>query len=418
MIRILHTADWHLGQTLNGWPREDEHRAALAALTAIAEAQAVDAVIIAGDVFDGMNPSADSMRLLYDTLVALRRVRPHLTTIMVAGNHDAAGRIEAPQPLFAALGVHAVGIIHRRDGAIDLDRHLVPVRDAAGRTGAHVLAIPYPRAADLPGLGESWQHAEPAAGSPVVRAVRRLHDEMIGAARAAIGPAPLVVTGHLNVIGGEADDDSRSAERRILIGGEHAVPHDLYPADLAYVALGHLHKPHAAGRANVRYAGSLFPLSVTERGYRHGVSLVTLGAGPAEITPVPLPRPVAHLRVPEKGALAPAAAEAALAAVAAAQGTPRSLWPFVQAVVAADGPVSGIKADLERAAEPLCLRLVDVSFVRSATAADAGAAPPPPVRLAECDPADLFARAFEATHGVAPGEAHLAAFHHILQRED
>lgn len=416
MIRILHTADWHLGQTLNGWPREEEHRATLAALTGLAGEHAVDAVIIAGDVFDGMNPSADSMRLLYDTLVALRRARPHLVTIMVAGNHDAAGRVEAPQPLFSALGVHAVGVVHRRNGLVDLSRHLVPVRDAAGKIGAYVLAVPYPRAADLPGLGEGWQQAG-STGSPVVRAVRRLHEEMIGAARAQIGATPLIVTGHLNVIGSEPDLDSRSAERRILIGGEHAVPHDLYPPDLAYVALGHLHKPHAAGRPEVRYSGSLFPLSVTERPYRHGVTLLTLGAGTRTIEHLPLPRPVAHLRVPEKGALAPAEAEAALVAAAAPEGTARSRWPFVQVVVAADGPVSGIKADLERAAEPLSLRLVDVSFVRRQAATEAGDGPLPPQRLAECDPADLFARAFEATHGVAPGEDHLAAFHQILDRE-
>ncbi|PPC91147.1 MAG: exonuclease sbcCD subunit D, partial [Methylocystis sp.] len=105
MIRLLHTADWHLGATLQGWSREAEHRDALAQLVAIARERAVDAVIVAGDVFDSLNPSADAQRLLYDTLRDLRIACPHARIALVAGNHDPAARLEAPRALFEMADV-------------------------------------------------------------------------------------------------------------------------------------------------------------------------------------------------------------------------------------------------------------------------------------------------------------------------
>lgn len=262
-MRILHTADWHIGQTINGWTREFEHQAFLASLAELIEAQAIDGLIVAGDVFDGINPSAEATRLLYDALLAFRERRPHLTTMIIAGNHDPAGKLEAPASLLRTIGVHAVGVIHRDGSALDLDRHLVPLRDSSGDVRAYGLAIPYLRYADLPNL----QQREGETGSPVVRETRALYAHACAAAREAAEALPLIATGHLHCSGSE---ESEGAERRILVGGEHAVPHDIFPDDLAYVALGHLHKAQRAGRDHVRYSGSPFPLSATELPYQHG----------------------------------------------------------------------------------------------------------------------------------------------------
>lgn len=100
MIRILHTADWHIGQTLRGFSREHEHRKVFERLEEIVVERDVDALIIAGDVFDSQNPSGEAQQLFYNTLMRLSRANPRMAMVIAAGNHDAAGRLEAPRPLW------------------------------------------------------------------------------------------------------------------------------------------------------------------------------------------------------------------------------------------------------------------------------------------------------------------------------
>jgi exonuclease SbcD len=364
-----------------------------------------DALIVAGDVFDGINPSAESMQLLYETLLALRQCRPRLTTIMVAGNHDPAGRLEAPAALLRTIGVHVVGLIHRREGAIDLDSHLVPLHDGAGQVRAYALAIPFLRAADLPGLGQD----EEELGSPVVRATRRLYAEAVAAARARIGTMPLLATGHLHCWGSH---ESEGAERRILVGGEHAVPHDVFPADLAYAALGHLHRPQQVGRETIRYSGSPFPLSATELSYEHGVSLVELHPDGTRCEHIRVARPVPCLRLPEVGALTLPRLADALATLGLDPNCPKEQQPFVHIVVEPDGPAAGLAGEVERIFEPHPVRCASVK-IEIPLRVDGEAAMPDAVRLSDCDPAELFDRAFRAAHGVRPGPEHRGAFDEI-----
>jgi exonuclease SbcD len=247
----------------------------------------------------------------------------------------------------------------------------------------------------------------------VVRAVRTFHEAAFAAARARIGDAPLVVTGHL-AIGGATE--SEGAERRILIGGEHAVPSDLFPADLAYVALGHLHRPQAAGRPTLRYAGALFPLSATERDYDHGVSVVTLDAGTVAVEHVSLPRPVPFLRLPRQGTLAPEEIEAAFVDLGLAADLAIAEHPWVQLALRLDRPAPGLKAELDRVAEAFPVRLVGHTIERPETSpATATAETGAFVDLAERDPEDLFRLAFARCHGVDPEPPHLDAFAEIRE---
>lgn len=96
MIRILHTADWHIGQTLRGYSREHELRSVFRRLEEIVVARDVDALVIAGDVFDSQNPSGEAQQLFYETIVRLSRSHPRMTIVIAAGNHDAAGRLKRP----------------------------------------------------------------------------------------------------------------------------------------------------------------------------------------------------------------------------------------------------------------------------------------------------------------------------------
>lgn len=127
MIRILHTADWHIGQTLRGYSREHELRSALRLLEEIVVERDVDALVVAGDVFDSQNPSGEAQRLFYETIRRLNLAHPRMAIVIAAGNHDAAGRLEAPRPLLDAFNVRVVGNVRRVEGRLDrADRRASP----------------------------------------------------------------------------------------------------------------------------------------------------------------------------------------------------------------------------------------------------------------------------------------------------
>ncbi|MEZ5841518.1 MAG: exonuclease SbcCD subunit D [Hyphomicrobiales bacterium] len=408
MIRLLHTADWHLGHQLKGWDRAHEHVRFFDALVDIVGERRVDGLIVAGDIFDHQNPSADAERLLMETVGRLKAARPSLTVVLIAGNHDSAGRIEVPRALYASAGIHAIGALRGRSEAPDMARHLVPIRDEAGAVGAHVLALPYLRAADLPGLAAV---IEPGAPSPIAAAVGAVYAEHVAAARAIIGDEPLIATGHLHVSGAALSEST--SERRILVGGEHAVPASIFPEGLAYVALGHLHRPQWIGRETVRYSGAPFPMSVAEQGYRHGVSLVEIDGGQATVEHVPVERPVAFLRVPASGRVRPEGLAEAFAALSPGEDLAERDWPFAQVMIEIDGPAPTLHATVDEIAASYPLRIVSIDVARP----EAAAAGPEPVlvRLAERSPEDIFRAAFLAAHGVEPEPAHLLAFRRAVE---
>ena len=430
-MRLLHTADWHIGQTLAGFSREAEHRAFLDHLGQLIVEHDVDALLVAGDVFDGINPSGEAQRMLYSALARYVRQRPGLTVVMIAGNHDPAARLEAPQAILRELGVHVVGTMqvglghadpghadpgqadlgqadlghadpgHADPGQADLGRHLIPLSDRTG-VRAYLLAIPFLRAADLPGLTMEVASGEGA----VVRAVRALHATLTEAAVAASHGLPLIAMGHLTCSGAEA---SLGAERPIRIGGEDAVPPDIYPKALSYVALGHLHKPQSLDGGRVRYAGSPFPLSASEIPYVHGVTLIELGETLTH-RHIPIPRLVPNLRLPAKGAIPLADLPALLQGLALDAACPRDLQPFVNITLSADRPASQLKAEADALLDKHPVRVASLVIDRAVAALP----DTPPPSLAETTPEALFVLAFHRAHGFDPAPVHLSAFRDAL----
>lgn len=402
-MRILHTADWHIGQTLNGWSRDYEHRAFLDRLHDVILAEDVDALLVAGDVFDGINPSGEAQRLLFGAIARMVRSQPHLQIILTAGNHDPAQRLEAPEAVLNELGVHVRGTLRRDTGGVDLDRHLIPLRDRHGAIRAHVLAVPFLRQADLPGLLLGAEQGDEPA---ITAAVRALHREMTEAAVARAGGLPLLAMGHLTCSGGLA---SEGAERRILIGGEHAVPPDVFPAELGYVALGHLHRPQSLDGGRVRYSGSAFPLSASEIAYDHGVTLIELTDGIVH-RHLPVDRPVSMFRLPPSGPGKLEDVLVGIAKLALDPDTPRDKQPFVYLSLTADRPATMLAAEIETLMERTPARLAGLSIIRT----DQPAKERPPATLAETSPEDLFLSAFAEVHGTPPDPHHLAAFRDAL----
>lgn len=403
-MRILHTADWHIGQTLNGWSREYEHQVFCDALCDVIVTEGVDALLIAGDVFDGINPSGEAQRLLYAAIAGFLRANPRLQIVITAGNHDPAQRLEAPEAVLNELGVHVLGTLRRNAADVDLQRHLIPLCDSTGTVRAHVLAVPFLRQADLPGLQLG---ATGGAESAVTAAVRALHLAMSDAAETQAGGLPIIAMGHLTCSGGL---ESEGAERRILIGGEHAVPPDIFPPALSYVALGHLHRPQSLDGGRVRYSGSPFPMSAAEIGYDHGVTLLDLNDGFAP-RHIPLPRPVPMHRLPATGIAPLAEVASALNALDLKSETPREARPFIYLSLIADRPVTQIAAEAEALIEALPIRLAGLTIARSEAE---GTPETPPPNLADTSPEDLFLMAFNQSHGVNPDTAHLAAFRDAL----
>lgn len=404
MIRVLHTGDWHIGQSLRGYTREREHALVFASLEAIVVEREVDALVVAGDVFDSQNPSGDAQALFYALLLRLHRARPAMTIVITAGNHDAAGRLEAPRPLLDAIGVHVIGNVRRRDGRIDIVRHLVPLKRGS-TIAAQVLAVSYPTAACLPSLARLAE-----GGSPIVQAVRTLYQQLFEAAHPHLAGLPLVVTGHLHVAGGL---ESEGAERRILVGGEHAVPADVFPSEARYIALGHLHRAQnirRPGPESVRYCGSLIPLSAAEQPYAHGVTLVTLDGGPARIEHIPIPRPVAFLRLPATGDMPLGELGDRLAALDLDPGLSVDAQPYIQVRLAREGLAPGYRSEVDHIAEGFPVRIVDVR-VTPQVAPDPSTPAVPLIRLAERDPEELFRLAFARARGTAPAAAYLDVFH-------
>lgn len=403
-MRILHTADWHIGQTLNGWSREYEHQTFCDALRNVIVTERIDALLIAGDVFDGINPSGEAQRLLYAAIAGFLRASPQLQIVITAGNHDPAQRLEAPEAVLNALGVHVLGTLRRDAAGVDMNRHLIPLSDSTGAVRAHVLAVPFLRQADLPGLQlGATDGVEPA----VTAAVRALHLAMSDTAEVHAVGLPIIAMGHLTCAGGL---ESEGAERRILIGGEHAVPPDIFPPSLSYVALGHLHRPQSLDGGRVRYSGSPFPMSASEIGYDHGVTLLDLDDGFAP-RHIPLPRPVPMYRLPATGVAPLAEVASALNTLELSPDTLREAQPFVYLSLIADRPVTQIAAEAEALIEALPVRLAGLSIARS-DAAVTSETPPP--SLSDTSPEDLFLMAFSQSHGVDPDTAHLAAFRDAL----
>ncbi|MDL2211151.1 exonuclease subunit SbcD [Bacteroides sp. OttesenSCG-928-M17] len=272
MIRILHTADWHLGQTFFGYDRTAEHQHFLDWLCDQVKVLEIDALIVAGDLFDVANPSSLSQRMFYRFIRRVTLENPRLQIVVVAGNHDSAGRLEAPQPLLEEINMTVKGSVKKRDGMIDYDDLIVELRNASGEVEAFCLAVPFLRQGDYPTV-------DAACGNPYTEGVKELYKQLTQHALLCKQPGQaLVAVGHLQATGSEIAGKDHS--ERTIIGGLEAVSPEAFSSDIAYTALGHIHKSQrVSGREDVRYAGSPLSMSFAEKHYKHGVVLVTLDKG-------------------------------------------------------------------------------------------------------------------------------------------
>ena len=274
-MRLLHTADWHVGKAIRGRSRAEEHRAVLDEIVDIARAHSVDVALVAGDLYDGATPSAEADDIVYQALLDLAGAAQHV--VVVAGNHDNPSRLAAVRPLLELTNVHVTPRIARpADGGIlELDVH--PVQRLRAVLLPFVSQRGIVRAEDLMAR-DADQHAQKFADR-LVQVVGKLCDNMLG-------DAVNVLVGHAMVHGGVLGGGERSAHTVF----DYSIPTTAFPSGLHYVALGHLHRTQELPAAcPVHYCGSPLQLDFGEELDTKSVKVIDARAGyPARVEAVPL----------------------------------------------------------------------------------------------------------------------------------
>ena len=285
-MRILHTSDWHLGQHFMGKSRQAEHQALIAWLLTEVEKQAVDAVLIAGDIFDSGTPPSYA-RELYSQLV-VRLHEAGVALLLLGGNHDSVATLGESRELLVRLGATVVAA-----ASVDAAAQVVVLPLRNGEPGCIVCAIPFIRPRDVL-QSQAGQSAEDKQLS-LQTAIQAHYNDVFTAASACQAELtsqlgrklPLLATGHLTTVGASTSE----SVREIYVGALEAFPTTAFPpAD--YIALGHIHRPQkVGGLEHIRYSGSPLPLSFDEAKQQKEVLLVDLNAdGLQTVTALPVPR--------------------------------------------------------------------------------------------------------------------------------
>ena len=273
-MRFLHTGDWHVGKTLRGRSRADEHRAVLAEIADIADDREVDAVLVAGDLFDTAAPGPESEEIVYETLLRLSRKRP---VVVIAGNHDNPNRFNAVKPLLELGNVIALPRV-----ATPEDGGVVDLEIGAGER-AHIVLLPFvSQRGIVKAKALMSKDADEHAGKYSERLGQVLNRLCTEADPAAVN----LVLAHAMVHGGTMGGGERSAHTVF----QYSIPTSAFPADYHYIALGHLHRAQElAGGWPIHYSGSPLQLDFGETADAKSVNIVEAAPGkPASVEQVTL----------------------------------------------------------------------------------------------------------------------------------
>jgi exonuclease SbcD len=275
-MRLLHTSDWHVGKTLKGHSRLDEQEQVLREIVGIAREHEVDAVLVAGDLYDTAAPSAQAQQLVIRTLMALARTGAEV--IAIAGNHDHAATLDAYRPLAGVAGITLVGSVRtaERGGVVEF---------TARSTGERATV------AVLPFLSQRYavRAAELVTNTPAENTGaydQQLRDILASLTAGFRDDAVNLVMAHLTVLNGAFGGGERAAQSIF----EYAVPAAIFPIEAHYVALGHLHRRQRIDApCPVHYCGAPLAIDFGEQENQPVVCLVEAAPGtPARITDVPI----------------------------------------------------------------------------------------------------------------------------------
>lgn len=377
-MRFLHTGDWHVGRTIRGRSRLEEFEEALEEIVAIARDEKVDAVLVAGDVYDQRTMTPDADRLVFETMLRLSDFGA--SVVAIPGNHDSAARFEALAPLMKRVGVDLVPrMLPPKDGGIVE----VPARD--GTAAARIACLPFisPRR-----FSDAAQVFDDTAKGYVdfdagVADLLRIYS---GAFEER---AVNLVMGHMFIHGSQPG----GSEREITIGEDYAVSAARLPGTAHYVALGHIHKPQAvrAAPCPARYCGSLLQLDFGERGQKKSVVLVDAAPG----------RKATTRQVPISAGRALRDMSGTLAELERADVGD----DYLRVTVTVDGPTPGM-AEVVRKLLPNALEIRLEYEREEASREDV---------LRSASPREQFVSYYNHAHGVEPSVELLGAFDRVYE---
>ncbi|MCA2976715.1 MAG: exonuclease subunit SbcD [Myxococcaceae bacterium] len=422
-MRILHTSDWHLGHAFFERPRLDEQAFFLDWLLEAMQAHAVDALVVAGDVFDSPTSPNEAFELYYRFLARLSsldgptRSGGPRAAVVVGGNHDSPGRLDAPRHVLSALETHVVGGYDPARAEAALSRPegvLVPLAGAGGQVGLVVAAVPF---LNDWRIGVRGFDADPGEQRASMHArFREVYARLADQAAQAFPGVPVVATGHLTCLAREGDQpteaDGVPAEIN-RVGTLGAMGPSIFDPRYAYVALGHIHRGFqvdAGGR--VRYSGTPVQVGSVEPPEHRRVLLVDVDGARVEVTPLAVPcrRRLKAL----SGSLDEVRAE--LTALTVPEG---ELPPYVSVRVGLSSPEPRLvelvrqAAAANRACAPVVLE------VQGLVARRGGAVSPLPAPEAtQVTPEAAFRFAWQARYGrdASPPDALLAKFRWLLEQ--
>lgn len=327
-MRLLHTSDWHLGALFHDRARDADEDFALEQIIAVAREQAIDVVVISGDIFDTANPGAAEQRRWYRTVQRLVEEAGVGTVVAIAGNHDSGLRLEGPRELLARQRVQVRGVL-TRDAAVE--SCIVSLYDRSGTHCGSAALVPYLREGDLLRAGDDVGQDRPH------RLAQGLHRRWAEVRAAIPIDVPSIVVGHAFATGGRTG----GAEAPVLVEVGNLGQADVatFAEGCSYAAFGHLHRPQAiAGHQHWRYSGALLPTGFDEAGLVRSVVIADiLAVGiPATIELVPL---LAYRPYRRISGTWPAVQEQLRALPEPAGGTPQ---PWLQAVIQLSTPMPGL----------------------------------------------------------------------------
>lgn len=378
-MRILHTSDWHLGQHFMGKSRQVEHQSLIDWLLVQVDEHEVDAVLVAGDIFDTGTPPSYA-RELYSQLV----VRLHsagVALLLLGGNHDSVAMLGESRELLACLSARVVAAADNPAAQVVV----LPMRN--GEAGCIVSAIPFIRPRDVlqSQAGQSAVDKQLSLQSAIQGHYQAVHDAACARRdelAAELGRSlPLIATGHLTTVGASSSE----SVREIYVGALEAFPTTAFPPS-DYIALGHIHRPQkVSGQVHIRYCGSPIPLSFDECLQQKEVLLVDLNSdGLKAVTPLLVPRFQALVAVTGNLSKLPAA----IGAAAVDGSYERPVW--LEVTVAEDDYLADLPERIEMMIKGLPVEVLRIRRQRGNAAARLTAESSE--TLDELSPHEVFAR--------------------------
>lgn len=277
-MKILHTSDWHLGQYFMMKTREKEHLQFLAWLIELVNREQIDAIVVAGDIFDSSSPASYARKLYADFIVQLQQSCCS-QLVIVSGNHDSVSVLNESKALLKALNVSVLAGL-----SDDLSEHIIELKDAKGHAAALLCALPFLRASDVTSSEHGLSSAEKQMN--LQQGISQTYQDIYQLAKTQQKDGQAILaTGHLTAVGCSVSESVRD----IYIGSLTAFPASLFP-EFDYIALGHLHRAQKVQKSDtIRYSGSPIPLSFDESKHQKQVYLIETNSSPVSVSDIAIP---------------------------------------------------------------------------------------------------------------------------------